>query len=159
MTNSSSSSSTIVLTLKDEVSSCTFAIIDGVVHQIISGGIPAADVLKRANAILDCSAEQMPSECERSFNSAHDGEYVASIVPTITATIWEAGNGLPGFGDIVIGDDQVWKVVTPDANLRISTNGPGQGNSIEASLICVGDQCDLSEDEWDAAHDGRVVLH
>jgi hypothetical protein len=159
MTNSSSSSSTIVLTLKDEVSSCTFAIIDGVVHQIISGGIDAAQVLRRANAILDCTQEQMASECTRAFNSSNDGEYVAIIEETRQATIYEAGNGLPGFGDTVLADDEIWQIVTPDSDIRISTNGPGQGNSIEATLVAMANQNDLTDDQWDAAHDGRVVLH
>jgi hypothetical protein len=155
--SNSSNSSTIVLTLKDEVSSCTFAVIDGVVHQIISGGIPAADVLR--NAVLTCTAEQMASECTRVFNSSNDEEYVATIEPTRRATIYEAGNGLPGFADTVLADEEIWQIVTPDSDLRISTNGPGQGNSIEATLVAVGNQCDLTDDQWDAAHDGRVVLH
>lgn len=154
MTNSSSS--TIVLTLKDEVSYCTFAVIDGVVHQIISGGIPVADVLR--NAVLTCTAEQMASECTRVFNSSNDGEYVATIEPTRRATIYEAGNGLPGFADTVLADEEIWQIVTSDDDLRIST-GTGQGNSIEATLVAVGNQCDLTDDQWDAAHDGRVVLH
>jgi len=157
--SNSSNSSTIVLTLKDEVSSCTFAVIDGVVHQIISGGIDAAQVLRKANAVLDCTAEQMASECTRAFNSSNDGEYVAFIEETRRATIYEAGNGLPGFADTVLADEEIWQIVTPDSDLRISTNGPGQGNSIEATLVCIGCQCDLTDDQWDAAHDGRVVLH
>ena len=155
MTNSSSS--TIVLTLKDEVSSCTFAVIDGAVHQIISGGIPAADVLK-ANAVLTGSIESIVNECERVFN-ANGSEYVATIEATRRATIYEAGNGFPGFRDTVLADEEIWQIVTPDSDLRISTNGPGQGNSIEATLVAVGNQCDLTDDQWDAAHDGRVVLH
>jgi hypothetical protein len=154
-----SSSSTIVLTLKDSGSSCTFAVIDGVVHQIISGGIPAADVIRKANAILDCDAEQMASECTRAFNASNDGEYVAIIESTRRATIYEAGNGLPGFADTVLADDEIWQIVTPDSDLRISTNGPGQGNSIEATLIAIGNQCDLTDDQWDAVHDGPVVIH
>lgn len=78
---------------------------------------------------------------------------------TRRATIWEAGNGLPGFGDFVLAEDEIWKIVTPDSDLRIETNGPGQGNSIEVTLVAVGNQCDLTEEQWDAAHDGRVVLH
>jgi len=154
-----SSSSTIVLTLKDSGSSCTFAVIGGVVHQIISGGIDAAQVLRKANAILNCTAEQMASECTRAFNATNDGEYVATIEATRRATIYEAGNGLPGFADTVLAEDEIWQIVTPDSDLRISTNGPGQGNSIEATLVAVGNQCDLTDDQWDAAHDGNVVLH
>lgn len=157
--SNSSNSSTIVLTLKDDVSSCTFAIVDGVVHQIICGGIPAAEVLRKANAILTCSKEQLASECQRAFNCSNDGEYVATVEPTEKATIFEAGNGLPGFGDIVLTDEDVWQIVTPDCDLRISTNGNGAGNSIEAVLVLVGNQCDLTDDQYDNAHSGRVVLH
>ena len=156
MTNSSSS--TIVLTLKDSGSSCTFAVIDGVVHQIISGGIPAADVLRKANATLAGSAETIRTAAEIAFNK-NGSEYVATIEPTRRATIYEAGNGLPGFADTILADEEIWQIVTPDSDLRISTNGPGQGNSIEATLVAVGNQCDLTDDQWDAAHDGRVVLH
>jgi hypothetical protein len=95
----------------------------------------------------------------RAFNSANDGEYVATIQATRRATVYEAGNGLPGFGDTVLADDEFYTIVTPDEHLRISTNGPGQGNSIEATLVAVGNQCDLSDEEWDAVHDGSVVLH
>ena len=153
------SKSTIVLTLKDSGSSCTFAVIGGVVHQIISGGIDAAQVLRKANAVLDCTAEQMASECTRAFNSSNDGEYVASIEATRRATIYEAGNGLPGFADTVLAEDEIWQIVTPDSDLRISTNGPGQGNSIEATLVAVGNQCDLTDDQWDNVYDGSVVLY
>jgi hypothetical protein len=156
MTNSSSS--TIVLTLKDSNSSCTFAIINGVVHQIISGGIPAADVLRKSNAPLSGSAETIRACAEIAFNS-NGSEYVATLEDTRRATIYEAGNGLPGFADTVLADDEIWQIVTPDSDLRISTNGPGQGNSIEATLVAVGNQCDLTDYQWDAAHDGRVVLH
>jgi hypothetical protein len=160
MTNSSSS--TIVLTLKDSGSTCTFAITDGVVHQIISGGIDAAQVLRKSAASLTGSDESIINEVVRAFNANGDedgDEYVAALEETRRATIFEAGNGLPGFGDTVLADDEIWKIVTPDSDLRISTNGPGQGNSIEATLVLVGNQCDLTDDQWDAAHDGRVVLH
>jgi len=156
MTNSSSS--TIVLTLKDSGSTCTFAITDGVVHQIISGGIDAAQVLRKSAAVLNGSDESIVDEVVRAFNEDGD-EYVATIEETRRATIYEAGNGLPGFADTVLADDEIWQIVTPDSDLRISTNGPGQGNSIEATLVAMANQCDLTDDQWDAAHDGRVVLH
>jgi hypothetical protein len=102
--------------------------------------ISMADVLRKSAAILTGSDESI-------------------IESTRRATIYEAGNGLPGFADTVLADDEIWKIVTPDSDLRISTNGPGQGNSIEATLVLVGNQCDLTDDQWDAAHDGPVVLH
>jgi len=160
MTNSSSS--TIVLTLKDSGSTCTFAIIDGVVHQIISGGIDAAQVLRKSAAVLTGSDESIIDEVVRAFNANGDedgDEYVATIEETRRATIYEAGNGFPGFKDTVLAEDELWKIITPDSDLRISTNGPGQGNSIEATLVAFGNQCDLTDAQWDAAHDGRVVLH
>lgn len=82
-----------------------------------------------------------------------------SAALTRCATIWEAGNGLPGFGDFVLAEDEIFQIVTPDSDLRISTNGPGKGNSIEVTLVAVGDQCDLTDDDWDASHAGPVVLH
>ena len=156
MTNSSSS--TIVLTLKDEVSSCTFAIINGVLHQIISGGIDAAQVLRKSAAVLTGSDESIIDEVVRAFNS-NGSDYVATLEDTRRATIYEAGNGLPGFADTILADDEIWQIVTPDSDLRISTNGPGQGNSIEATLVAMVNQNDLTDDQWDAAHDGRVILH
>ena len=150
--------SNIVLTLKDSGSTCTFAITDGVVHQIICGGIPAADVLRKANAVLTGSDESIIDEVVRAFNE--DGEeYVATIEETRRATIYEAGNRLPGFADTVLADDEIWQIVTPDSDLRISTNGPGQGNSIEATLVSLIGPCDLTDDQWDAVYDGSVVLH
>lgn len=101
----------------------------------------------------------MASECTRAFNSSNDGEYVATILATRRATIYEAGNGLPGFADTVLADDEIWQIVTADSDLRISTNGPGQGNSIEATLVALGNQCDLTDDQWDNVYDGSVVLH
>jgi hypothetical protein len=83
----------------------------------------------------------------------------STIDNTRRATIYEAGNGLPGFRDTVLADQTLWQIITPDSELRISTNGPGEGNSIEATLVAVGNECDLTDDQWDAAHDGRVVLH
>ena len=160
MTNSSSS--TIVLTLKDSGSTCTFAITDGVVHQIISGGIDAAQVLRKSAADLTGSDESIIDEVVRAFNTNDaeaDDEYVATIEETRRATIYEAGNGLPGFADTVLADDEIWQIVTPNSDLRISTNGPGQGNSIEATLFAMPNQSNLTDDQWDAVHDGPVVLH
>jgi hypothetical protein len=156
--SNSSNSSTIVLTLKDEVSSCTFAVIAGAVHQIISGGIDAAQVLRKSNANLTGSDESIIDEVVRAFN-ANGSDYVATLEDTRRATIYEAGNGLPGFADTVLADDEIWQIVTPDSDLRISTNGSGQGNSIEATLVAVGNQCDLTDDQWDNVYDGSVVLH
>ena len=153
-----SSASTIVLTLKDEVSSCTFAVIAGTVYQIISGGIDAAQVLRKSAAVLTGSDESIIDEVVRAFN-ATGSDYVAILEDTRRATIYEAGNGLPGFADTVLADDEIWKIITPDSDLRISTNGPGHGNSIEATLLAVGNQCDLTDDQWDNVYDGSVVLH
>ena len=156
--SNSSNSSTIVLTLKDEVSSCTFAVINGVVHQIISGGIDAAQVLRKSAAVLTGSDESIIEECVRAFNS-NGSDYGATLEDTRRATIYEAGNGLPGFADTVLADEEICQIVTPDSDLRISTNGPGQGNSIEATLFAMPNQRDLTDDQLDAVHDGNVVLH
>ena len=136
--------STLVLTLKDSGSSCTFAVIGGVVHQIISGGIDAAQVLRKANAVLDCSAEQMASECTRAFNSSNDGEYVATLVETIDAQIIEAGNGLPYVGDLVYSGEtnMVYRLVTCS---RVQTNNNGKGNSMDVTLIEAGSPDDYTE--------------
>lgn len=153
MTNSSSS---IVLNLKDSNSYCTFAVIGGRVHQLVSGGIPAEYVLRHAN--LTGTPENIRAAAEVAFNS-NGSEYVATIEDTRRATIYEAGNGLPGFGDKVVAEDEIWQICTPDEDLRISTNGPGKGNSIKATIVLIGGVSDLTDDQWDAAHDGDVVLH
>jgi hypothetical protein len=74
----------------------------------------------------------------------------------IQATIIEAGNGLPGVGDLVYDSNgnTVYRIV--ESNGRISTNGPGIGNSIEASLEEAGDPYDYSQEEWEQVSDCRV---
>jgi hypothetical protein len=153
----------IVISIKDSGSVCTFSIKNGIISTLSSGGCDPAYVCKRAGAVLTGTTDEILASVESAFNrdqcTVEDDLYRAELVESFEATIYEAGNGLPGFGDTVLADDEFYTIVTPDEHLRISTNGPGQGNSIEATLVAVGNQCDLSDEEWDAVHDGSVVLH
>jgi hypothetical protein len=155
--------STLVISVKDSNTLCTFSIKNGIISIISSGGCDPAYVCRRAGASLTGSPEEIVASVEAAFNldqcTVEDDLYRAELVESFEATIYEAGNGLPGFADTVLADDEIYTIVTPDEHLRISTNGPGQGNSIEATLVAVGNQCDLSDEEWDAVHDGSVVLH
>jgi hypothetical protein len=76
----------------------------------------------------------------------------------IEATIIEAGNGLPGVGALVYDAESntVYRIVA--SNGRISTNGCGCGNSIDATLEEAGDPSDYSDEEWEAVSDCRVDL-
>jgi len=155
--------STIVISIKDSGSVCTFSLNNEVITTISSGGCDAAYICRRAGAVLTGTTEEIVASVEAAFNrdqcTVEDDLYRADLVETIQATIYEAGNGFPGFKDTVLAEDELWQIVTPDSDLRISTNGPGQGNSIEATMIAVGNQCDLTDEQWDAVHDGPVVLH
>lgn len=52
---------------------------------------------------------------------------------TIAATIHERGNGFPGAGDYVPGDDgELYQIVSTSG--RISTHGCGAANTIEAEV-------------------------
>jgi hypothetical protein len=155
--------STIVISVKDSNHVCTFSLKNGIISEIVSGGCDPAYICKRAGADLTGSTKEILASVESAFNrdqcTVEDDLYRAELVETAEATIYEAGNGLPGFGDMVLADDQIWKIVTPDSDLRIETNGAGQGNSIKATLVAVGSQCDLTDDQWDDIYDGSVVLH
>lgn len=67
------------------------------------------------------------------------------------ATITENGNGLPGIGALCYDSstDTVYRVAGWDGSDRISTNGPGCGNSVNVLLEERGDASDLSGDEWE----------
>jgi hypothetical protein len=155
--------SNIVISIKDSGSVCTFSIKNGIISTLSSGGCDPAYVCQRAGAVLTGTPEEILASVEAAFNcdqcTVEDDLYRAELVESFEATIYEAGNGLPGFGDTVLADDEFYTIVTPDEHLRISTNGPGQGNSIEATLVSIGNQCDLTDEEWDVVHDGSVVLH
>ena len=61
------------------------------------------------------------------------------------AIIHETGNGLPGVGDHVPGDDgNLYEIVATDG--RISTGSPGVGNSIDAE-VTLSDWEDCDEDD------------
>lgn len=61
------------------------------------------------------------------------------------ATIYEQGNGFPGTGDYVAGDDgEVYRVASTGS--RITTHAPGVGNSIEAEVE-ISDWSEINEDE------------
>ena len=71
---------------------------------------------------------------------------------TITATITENGNGLPNIGEICYdpNTDTVYTVVGWDGSDRISTHGPGCGNSIDVLLEARGSASDTTEEEWES---------
>lgn len=79
---------------------------------------------------------------------------------TIKATIYEAGNGLPGKGALVYDSsgNTVYTVKATSGN--ISTHGGGLGNSINAELIAAkkSDPTEYSEEEWEEVSDCRVEI-
>ena len=66
------------------------------------------------------------------------------------ATIHENGNGLPRIGSLCYDStsDTVYEVVGWDDSDRISTNGPGAGNSVGVIVEERGSATDVDEDEW-----------
>ncbi len=65
----------------------------------------------------------------------------------VHGTIHEEGNGLAGVGDYVsCADGNVYRVTRLLHGGRISTNGPGAGNSVDAELE-LADWDDISEDD------------
>jgi hypothetical protein len=69
---------------------------------------------------------------------------------SIKATISENGNGLPSIGEICYdaSTDTVYKIIGWDGSDRISTNGPGRGNSVDVILEERGSASDTTEEEW-----------
>jgi len=69
----------------------------------------------------------------------------------MNATITENGNGLPNLGELCYdaSTDTVYKIVGWDGSDRISTNGPGCGNSVNVILEDMGSASDTTEEEWD----------
>lgn len=70
----------------------------------------------------------------------------------IKATITEQGNGLPSIGELCydLDTDTVYKIAGWDGSDHISTNGPGQGNSVNVLLEERGSASDTTEEEWEA---------
>ena len=68
----------------------------------------------------------------------------------MNATITENGNGLPSVGELVYDatTDTVYRITGGCS--RISTNGGGRGNSIQAVVEAIGSACDTDDDEWEA---------
>jgi hypothetical protein len=80
---------------------------------------------------------------------------------TMNAIITEAGNGLPGCGETVYDSDDntLYRIVTPDAQIRIETGrSSGAGNWIEVEVEDVGEPSDLTEEEWNALPDCGVLI-
>ncbi len=69
----------------------------------------------------------------------------------IRATITENGNGLPSIGELCYdpSTDTVYAVIAWDGGDRISTNGPGRGNSVNVMLEKRGCAADTTEEEWE----------
>jgi len=76
---------------------------------------------------------------------------------TTTATITENGNGLPNIGELCYdpNTDTVYTITGWDGSDRISTNGPGRGNSVEAVVEARGDASDTTNEEWEAIEDSN----
>ena len=70
---------------------------------------------------------------------------------TIKAIITENGNGLPSIGEICYDPttDTVYTITGWDGSDRISTNGPGRGNSVAVVLEERGSASDTTEEEWE----------
>jgi len=158
--------STIVLTIADRNSLCTFAITNGIISEMISGGIDSAQVCRQGKAVLTGTTEQIVSECERAFNLANsDGSesdennpYYAHQIATFEAEIVESGNGLPYIGDLVYSGDtnMVYRIARCS---RVQVNGNGKGNSIEVTLIEAGLPDDYTESAFADILDCRVDLN
>ena len=71
--------------------------------------------------------------------------------PTLAATITENGNGLPSIGEICYdpSTDTVYTITGWDGSDRISTNGPGCGNSLNVLLEERGSASDTTDEEWE----------
>ena len=152
--------------MADSESLCTFAVTNGVVADLIRGGIDSAQVCRRAKAVLTGTTEEIIAECERAFNLfTPDGSdsdahfpYYAHQLSTFEAEIVEAGNGLPYLGDLVYSGDTntVYRVAHCS---RVQVNGNGKGNSVEVTLIEAGSPDDYSEEAFGNILDCRVDLN
>lgn len=69
----------------------------------------------------------------------------------ITARITENGNGLPSIGELCYDSstDSVYRITGWDGSDRISTHGPGVGNSVDVELEYVGSASDTTEEQWE----------
>ena len=140
--------STIVIRIKDSNSLCTFSLRNGIISQVVSGGCDPAHVCKRAGAVLTGTTDEILAAVEAAFNldqcTTEDDIYRADLVETITATIVEAGNGLPYVGDLVYSGEtnMVYRLVTCS---RVQTNSNGKGNSMDVTLIEAGCPDDYTE--------------
>ena len=158
--------STIVLTIADSESFCTFAITKGIVSDLIRGGIDSAQVCRRGKAILTGTTEEIVAECERAFNlftstgseSDEHFPYYAHEISTFEAKIVEAGNGLPYLGDLVYAQEtnMVYRIAHCS---RVQVNGNGKGNSVDVTLIEAGSPDDYSEESFADILECRVDLN
>lgn len=153
---SNSSSSPLIITINDSRSYARLSITDGVATEIGAGGIPTDYVLRKGDANLIGTPEEIRSEVERAFNY-NGSDYVATLEDSLLATIFETGNGLPLVGALVYHPDsnRVFRVATA-SNIR--THAPGKGNSIIATLIPAGSADDYSDEGFKAIVECRVDL-
>ena len=73
-----SNSSPIIITIADIGSYARLSVTDGVATEIGAGGIPTDYVLRKADANLIGSPEEIRAEVERAFNY-NGSDYVATI--------------------------------------------------------------------------------
>lgn len=69
----------------------------------------------------------------------------------ITARIEEQGNGLPSLGELCYDalTDTAYHIIAWDGTSRISTGGPGRGNSVDVILEEIGSASDLGDEQWE----------
>jgi len=77
-----SNSSTIIVRISDIGSFAELSITDGVATEIGAGGIPTDYVLRKGNANLIGTPEEIRAEVERAFNY-NGSDYVARIQETL----------------------------------------------------------------------------
>ena len=153
--------STIVISIKDSGSVCTFSLKNGIISTLSSGGCDPAYVCKRAGAVLTGTTDEILASVEAAFNrdqcTVEDDLYRAELVETIKASIIEAGNGLPYVGDLVYSGEtnMVYRLATCS---RVQVNSNGKGNSMDVTLIEAGSPDDYTENAFADILDCRVDL-
>lgn len=93
------------------------------------------------------------SDCVERDRMGEWRERIAGWMPVgVKATITECGNGLPNLGELCYDSstDTVYKIIGWDGSDRISTNGPGCGNSVNVLLKERGSASETTNDEWEA---------
>lgn len=77
-----------------------------------------------------------------------------------TARIHENGNGLPNIGELCYdpSTDSVYRIIAWDGSDRISTHGPGVGNSVDVVVEYVGAASDITDEEWEGISSANYTV-